>query len=216
MLWQPTLRAKEAAEKTAADLLKNNKKHLESAKKLRAERGVLLDEIATLTGKLHAATFELEGLARTERNTARMRAGAEKGLLGAVEKAEEKVEDAECMAVLRVAEAERMVEAAARREQAVKERVKAALAEAQAARADAVSEKEAALESAKQLDAAVYNSMLLARQVERAKDKASKLQAKLKELAPVAAGRTTEDKSPSRSGSKPARMGSSPSAPSTS
>ena len=75
----------------------------------------------------------------------------------------------------------------------MKERVKAALAEARAARADAVSEKEAALESAKQLDAAVYNSMLLARQVERAKDKASKLQAKLKELAPVAAGRTTEE-----------------------
>ena len=103
VLWQPTQWAKEAAEKTAADLLKNNKKHLESAKKLRAERGVLLDEIATLTGKLHAATFELEGLARTERHTARMRAGAEKGLLGAVEKAEEKAEDAECMAVLRVA-----------------------------------------------------------------------------------------------------------------
>ena len=41
VLWQPTLRAKDAAEKTAADLLKNNKKHLESAKKLRAERGGL-------------------------------------------------------------------------------------------------------------------------------------------------------------------------------
>ena len=73
------------------------------------------------------------------------------------------------------------------------ELVEEAEIEAQEAREDALDERQAAHDAAAELEAEKYQNMLLARQVARAKFKASQLEMQVKEMSPVAHGCSADE-----------------------
>ena len=158
---------------------------------------MLLDEIAQLKGEVLVSRAELARHARREEVDARVRRRDQQKLESEVKRLESEMEDVKCEAVLRVAEAERATEraAVALHETVLiqEELVEEAEIEALEAREEALDERQAAREAAAELETEKYQNMLLARQVARAKFKASQLEMQVKEMSPVAHGCSADE-----------------------
>ena len=174
-------------ESTQKQDAEKNKRYARVAKTLRGERIVLLDELALTKGLLHTARVELAIIARKQVLDGRQQKREETRRQHEMSLVEQHAEDVECAAALQVASAKRDAEAA---EQWTEE----CLLEVEAARQEALEEREAAAEAAAERDHTVYQSMLLTRQVDRAKTKAKHLTERIKLYkAPLASGRSAQE-----------------------
>ena len=153
---------------------------------VRAERGQLLAEIAELKGALHVSQAALAQHVRREELDARARGRTQRQQQSEVERMESYVEDVESEAVLRTAASVEEVRIA-------EELLEAARLESARAREEADDERDAALEAGTALGAERYQSMLLTRQLVRAKAKASLLEERVKQAAPVARGCSADE-----------------------
>lgn len=160
----------------------NNSRYLSRAKVLAAERAVLLEELAQAKGALTVAKKTIEQMARREVLNLRARGREDKKLEALVQSVQEEVECAQ----MSLAEVEAR---AAAEEECTAEAQRAA----EAAREEALAEMQVAHAAKEAQSLSEYQSMLLKRQVERAQSKAGKLEARLNEVTPIAADRSSDD-----------------------
>ena len=184
-------------EQSRQDEQRRHKHCLDKAKELRAERGVLLDEVAQLKGELSVAQKTIAQRERREELDLRAAGRELKQREAAAASAAAKlvaVQESSTAALVRVRESSAAEIAAAESRAAEAEQIAAeAQRDAKAAREEALAERASAAEAKQLKDLGEYQAMLLRRQVERAKSKAAVLEERVKELTPLSEGRSADE-----------------------
>jgi chromosome segregation ATPase len=169
-----------------AQVDRNMTRYFKQARKLREERGELLTELAQAKGELSVALKTIAQTARREELQLRARGREIRQLEGAAASAQEQLEAVSASSAEEVAAAKNRADAAVATAAGAQD-------DAATAREEAAAEAVAAAEAKAQQDMAVYQNMLLQRQVDRAKNKSGALEKRMKELTPVGGSRSADD-----------------------